>query len=84
VRTHHADPDQVSVADADRQDPEMMVAPIKVESGVRCTLKCSVVAQVLSNRRNHVRSSQWAILAYGSRLIPTRNHAVNTPKVQKW
>jgi hypothetical protein len=27
---------------------------------------------------------EWAILDYGSRLIPTRNHAVNTPKVQKW
>ena len=27
---------------------------------------------------------EWAILDYGSRLIPTRNHAVSIPKVQKW
>ena len=27
---------------------------------------------------------EWAILDYGSCLNPTRNHAVNIPKVQKW
>jgi hypothetical protein len=54
VRTHHADPDQVSVADTDGKGAGKTVAPIRVESSVRYTQKCSVVAQVLSNWRNHV------------------------------
>lgn len=37
ARTHHADPDRVSVADTDRNDPGLTVAPIKVESNVCCT-----------------------------------------------
>jgi len=41
ARSHHADPDQVSVADTDRNDPGMTVDPFKLESGVRCTTNCS-------------------------------------------
>jgi hypothetical protein len=39
ARTHHADPDQVSVADADGKGAGKTVAPIRVESSVRCTLR---------------------------------------------
>ena len=39
ARSHHADPDQVSVADTDRKGAGLTVAPIKVESSVRCTLR---------------------------------------------
>jgi hypothetical protein len=35
VRTHHADPDQVSVADADGKGAGMTVATLKVESSFR-------------------------------------------------
>ena len=62
ARPNHADRDQVSVTDTDGNAPEVTVAPIKVERGARYIQKCSVVARVLLDRRNHVRSSQWAIL----------------------